>query len=189
MKRFVAFLFLLLTSTIAHSCDCKEFSQNENFNFSTNVFIGEVMDVNETGFKIKINENFKGNLKGIVSFSIEYCSIDPKKREKWLIYAGYEGTEVSGCGWSRSFTHPEATIQYQIPPFIEVESEHFRDELTKLVKDNATLQLELDIRALQDKKNNASFRMFDIYLVWVLIFSLFAIIVYLLFANRQLRKR
>ena len=180
----------MLIANFGYSCDCKQFSSNEEFNFSKYVFIGKIITVNNEMFSVKVLENFKGSLVKIISFKRNDCSISPQVGENWLIYTSVNGDYVSFCGWSRNLKNPEQSIQYMGPVLFTVEA--FKNEVANLKKDKAALELKLDLIKLREKKDftsqsqNSSYKVnFEVILICILIL----VSIYLFIKNRQLSKK
>lgn len=193
MKKHYYFIILIFISELAYSCDCKEFSSSQEFNFSKNVFIGKIITVNDDIFSAEILENFKGSSSKIISFKYNDCSINPKVGESWLIYTTVNGYYVSYCGWSRNLRNPEQSIQYMGPVLFI--NDAAKKEIANLKKDKAILELKLDLIKLRESKHaitsksrnffhNVNFRLIIIVLTFLIL-----LVIYLLLKNRQFNKR
>ena len=113
MKKSILLISLILIVRTGFACDCKVVSKDEDYKRSNNVFIGETTSINENYISVKVVENFKGNLKGVVLLNKTSCSISPEITERWLLCAnGAKELEVTMCGWSRELKHPENSIHY-----------------------------------------------------------------------------
>ncbi|PWD97958.1 energy transducer TonB [Marinilabilia rubra] len=126
--KIISLTILILLWTNAEACDCPppkrlEVAQQEEFDLSDNVIIGEVLDISgdQKTFTLRVEEIFKGNLKQgqIVEFENNYyCYPFIDELGDWLIYSKkYKGDyRVNDCGLSRSLKHPERNEYFWPPP-------------------------------------------------------------------------
>nr|NQU89704.1 hypothetical protein [Bacteroidota bacterium] len=126
------------------------------YNSSEFIFLGEVIEKNDTSFEFAVYETFKGILNDTVQFIVADCSIMPNKTEIWLIYANqYDDTFMiaSQCGWSRSFNWPFSgnSIFFPKPPPQEISAE-FLEILNISYTERALSELQFDIISL--RQNN-----------------------------------
>jgi hypothetical protein len=191
MKKSILVLFLVLIVRIGYACDCKEFSKDVEFDRSNNIFIGEIISITENYIGVKVIENFKGNLTDVVLFNQSSCSISPELAEKWLIYTkGDKELEVTMCEWSRDLKHPENSIHYLPVVFIDG---NCREEIIRLNKKNASLELSLDLKNLREWKEINQQQTFLIknksVLIALIITFLLFLSIFLIIKNRQLKNR
>jgi len=101
-----------------YSETCKDFTLIEIYNTSDFILIGEIINKNNTHFKVKVVEAFKSTLKE--NEVLEIINDDDynisKIGGKWIFYLKqtHENTiQMIGCGWSRKVF--ENTDVYFIP--------------------------------------------------------------------------
>ena len=191
MKKSILVLFLILIVRIGYACDCKEFSKDVEFDRSNNIFIGEIISINENYIGVKVIENFKGNLTDVVLFNQSSCSISPELAEKWLIYTkGDKELEVTMCGWSRNLKHPENSFHYLPMVFLD---RNCKEEIIRLNKINASLELNLDLKNLREWKRDNQQKTFIIknksIIIAIIITSLLVLCIFLIIKNHQLKNR
>ena len=118
LKAILFFLFLKIG--IINACDCAPLKYKELFKYeienSKHIFLGEVLEIINDTYKIKIIEVFKGEFitkKIIVGKNTTDCSFSINETGMWLIYATLESEmlKVNECGLSRPFKKP-----YVFPP-------------------------------------------------------------------------
>lgn len=158
----------ILISTKAFACTCaikilSDWQKSEIEN-SECIFIGEVVEINESDltFKIKVIESLDGG-EGSGNIYIgknwKYCSPYVSEKGKWIIYGHMEDgfLRLNMCGISRSFDYP---IVNPIPPSPELYEKKMTEKdrkkaLDKLRAENmeiALSDLELEIVALRKKR-------------------------------------
>jgi len=117
-----------MTSISGYSCRCKsaqslDKARIEEFEISDLVFIGEIIEINETEAYAIVQpiETFKSDKKFIEPIKINidiYCEPIIYHKGKWLIYASYfeEKLMVNVCGLTRSFKQPDENRYFQLLP-------------------------------------------------------------------------
>jgi len=168
MKRYIT-LILILTSFkgIACSCAIKKLSEWQKLEIENSecIFIGEVIEVNESDltYKVKVTESLDGGDKvGTVytGKNWKYCSPYISELGKWIIYGHIEDgfLRLNMCGISRSFDYP---IVNPIPPspllndkkLTEKEKQEIYEKLRAENMKTALTELELEINALRKRRN------------------------------------
>ncbi|PHQ28867.1 hypothetical protein [Leeuwenhoekiella nanhaiensis] len=169
MKKYIA-IILLLTSFKGIACTCaiKKLSelQKSEIENSECIFIGEVIEVNESDltYKVKVTESLDGGDKvGTVytGKNWKYCSPYISELGKWIIYGHMEGgfLRLNMCGISRSFENP---IMNPIPlPSPELFEKNITEKERKKIFDkmqaenmkNALSDLELELKVLRKRRN------------------------------------
>ncbi len=159
--------FLLASKTFACSCKTKSLAERQKWETENSecIFIGEVLEINESDwtFKIKVIESLDGgDKKGNVYIgkNLKYCSPYVSETGKWMVYGNIEKgfLRLNSCGISRSFQNPTTLTADHIPPpppkvaKDKIDFDNTREDyLAKAKKD-----LELEIIAVReelDKKN------------------------------------
>ena len=123
MKKHIAIVLLLISfKGIACTCAIKKLSEWQKWEIENSecIFIGEVIEVNESDltYKVKVTESLDGGDKvGTVytGKNWKYCSPYISEIGKWIIYGHIEDgfLRLNMCGISRSFENP---IVNPIPP-------------------------------------------------------------------------
>jgi hypothetical protein len=153
-------LFILFYFTIAsaYCCDCRKISKEKDYEMADLVFIGEVIDVNNTNYSIKPKEFYKGGEPDLLFALIDNCSIFPYKGDFWLFYAGKiteDTIYVSQCGWSRNLDAPHNLNSKSIPPPslpLKDNLESFLNMQNKFYEYQAVMELQCDILSLRTLK-------------------------------------
>ena len=128
------------------------------------IFIGEVIEVNDSDltFKIKVTESLDGgdSIGNIyIGKNWKYCSPYVKKDGKWIVYGNMEDgfLRLNMCGISRSFDYP---IVNPLPTSSELYEKNTTEKERKKIYEKlraenmkiAMSDLELEIIALRKKK-------------------------------------
>lgn len=136
------FLFLFANCITYNALACKTISKELDFQLSSDVFIGKIIHVNESGFYIKKLEVFKGNnMDTLFAFNHDH-SIPFEINEVWLIYGTHKGGDsiyISGCGWSRNLGLPISSNHNFIPSPLSISSSKAENEI--LFKQSVLLSL------------------------------------------------
>ncbi|MFC5282628.1 hypothetical protein [Pedobacter alpinus] len=197
MKSFKVLYIIIFSLTCYNECfgcDCKDISLEQDTKTSTHIFVGEILNVTEGYFEIKLIENFKGTPNKTYKASINSCTISPKKGEVWLLY-GTENQDrsldITYCGWSRNFNNPDESIHYM--GRVSFTEQDFKKEIATLKKEKATLELKLDLIKLRESKHDIISKpissIVNCGLIVLLLTFLILINIYLFLKNRQLVKK
>jgi len=164
MKKHLAIILLLISfKSFACTCAIKKLSdwQKSELENSECIFIGEVIDINNSDltFKIKVTESLDGgdsNGNIYIGKNWKYCSPYVSETGRWIVYGHMEDgfLRLNMCGISRSFDYP---IVNPLPPSPEL----YEKQMTEIEKQNliekiraenmkiALSDLELEIIALR----------------------------------------
>jgi len=149
--------------SFACTCAIKRLSdlQKSELENSECIFIGEVIEVNNSDltFKIKVTESLDGgdSIGNIyVGKNWKYCSPYVEKNGKWIVYGNmeYGFLRLNMCGISRSFENPMVN---PIPPSPELYEENTSEKERKKIYEKlsaenmkiAVSDLKLEIIALR----------------------------------------
>ena len=117
MKKKIAFYLVFFFTTISYSKTCKTFTKFEIYNISDFIFTGEIIEKQNTHFKVKIIEVFKGDLDHQKTFVIRNENTIYNIGENWIFYLkkrDLNNIQMIGCGWSRKLY--ESKDVFFIPP-------------------------------------------------------------------------
>jgi len=161
LLHYIFVLILLTSSDYLSACDCKELGgldslREKGFRFSDLVFHGELLEITDSSFSIRVIESFKGEYQSetIIGKAVTSCSLFPKHKGQWIIYANYNTNEtyidISQCLSSRSRVEPWCTYCYDPPPPPQLKNKMTKEE--KLVEERAFNQYERDtkMKAVED---------------------------------------
>ncbi len=183
MKLLLNLLFATLTA-YSFACDCKTISKEKDYQLSDRIFLGQITDVYEDYFEVRIIESFKGDeSESIRIFLGDYCSVLPKRSELWLMYSKKEKDGkfyVSHCGWSRSFSHPFSINSENLPapppageiPDYALSISETNKALYELQQDILNLRNVREQQKVNNKKNLYYGVLFISSVLGLLIFSL-----------------
>ncbi|WP_299248486.1 hypothetical protein [uncultured Lacinutrix sp.] len=168
MKKYLVIIIILI-SLKSFACDCviKRLSdwQKSELENSECIFIGEVIEVNDSDltFKIKVTESLDGgdSIGNVyVAKNWKYCSPYVERKGKWIVYGNMEDgfLRLNMCGISRSFEYP---IVNRIPPSPELYENNITEDERKKIYEKfhaknmevAFSELELEIIALRKRIN------------------------------------
>lgn len=168
MKKYIALILLLISfKGIACTCKIKKLSEWQKLEIENSecIFIGEVIEVNESDltYKVKVTESLDGGDKvGTVYYgkNWKYCSPYISEIGKWIIYGHIEDgfLRLNMCGISRSFENP---IVNPIPPSPELYEKNMTEKERKKVFDKiraenmkiALTDLDLELKALRKRRD------------------------------------
>ena len=162
-------LLFIFTTSLYILCTCPPYRlsdhQKEEIENSEYIFIGEVININNSKhtYKIKVLESFdncsnKGTIYNGKNWPYCYPYIDSKG--KWLIYGNIEEgfLRVNLCGISRSFENPQEVISsIPQPPLKENESKKEynlrRKKWKKEDRMKSKQDLEQEVKNLRNRFN------------------------------------
>jgi hypothetical protein len=112
---------LVLITQICFGIDCNRISKDEEYESSDIVFFGRVLDVNDTSYRIKVLESFKGSVPDTLIGVITEHNLIPREGTHWLIYAMTDDFKIFGippCNGSKSQERPFGLndISFPEPP-------------------------------------------------------------------------
>lgn len=155
-------VFLMFLSNGCLGNDCSKQSKYELYSNSDLVFIGYVIESNETIYKVLVEEIFKGSasdtLVGIVDKNYDH----PLKGSNWLFYiSGFdnENIYIDLCSGSKSFEFPYGfhDISKLVPPSKEFSSSSMDLtylELLQSIKSSNEMYYEIStLRSLKSSDN------------------------------------
>lgn len=168
MKKYIAIILLLISfKGIACTCAIKKLSEWQKLEIENSecIFIGEVIEVNESDltYKVKVTESLdSGDKVGTVynGKNWRYCSPYISKIGKWIIYGHMEDgfLRLNMCGISRNFENPIVNL---IPPSPELSEKNMTEKERKRVFDKmrvenmkiALFELKLELKALRKRRD------------------------------------
>ncbi len=160
---FLSIGILISSNSSACTCKTKTLSEWQKWEIENSecIFIGEVINVNQTDFtfNIKVTESLDGGdaVGNIyIGKNWKYCHPYVEKNGKWIIYGNMKNgfLRLNMCGISRPFDKPSTLTSDHTPPPPKSINEH--NDLDKireryLVKE--TKDLKLEIVALREELN------------------------------------
>ena len=113
-------MFFLFSGSLKGS-DCKELSKIDLYNSAELIFLGQIIDVSDSVYFVRVDEKYKGNLSDTISGMIEERTIHPEIGDVWLIFAKKMENDlifVDFCSGSKSlrFTLGAHDVSVPIPP-------------------------------------------------------------------------
>ncbi|MFD0992817.1 hypothetical protein [Tenacibaculum geojense] len=167
-KHLVIILLLISLKSFACTCAIKKLSEWQKYELENSecIFIGEVIEVNDSNltFKIKVTESLDGgdSIGNIyIGKNWKYCSPYIQENGKWIVYGNMEDgfLRLNICGISRSFDYP---IVNPLPPSPELYEKSMTEKERKKVSDKmlaenmkiALSDLKLEIIALRKRRND-----------------------------------
>jgi hypothetical protein len=157
------FLAITLITSEFKVCTCapddeweKEFK--EEFKSSEDIFIGEVLFLNEDGnqYKVKICEVFKGDLKiGQVIYgeNSRICPPVVDKKGQWLFFGEYlEHFHQNTCGMTTNINDPNQIPPPPPPPSSELTPQKMKELVANWKKESQEIVQE-QIEYLRRKRN------------------------------------
>jgi len=168
MKKHLTIILILLSlKSFACECGIKRLSDSQKAELENSecIFIGEVIEVNNTDltFKIKVTESLDGSdsIGNIyIGKNWKYCSPYVQENGKWIVYGTMEDEflRLNMCGISRSFDHPIVNPMLPSPELFEKSAtkKERKKIFEKLYAKNmkiALSELELEINALRKRRN------------------------------------
>ena len=153
--------------SFACTCAIKKLSEWQKYELENSecIFIGEVIEVNESDltYKIKVTESLDGGDKVGTLYTgknWKYCSPYISEIGKWIIYGHMEDgfLRLNMCGISRSFENP---IVNPIPPSPELYEKNMTEKERKKVFDKmraenkkiALSDLDLELKSLRKRRD------------------------------------
>jgi len=166
-KHLVIILLLISLKSFACTCAIKKLSEWQKYELENSecIFIGEVIEVNESDltYKIKVTESLDGGDKVGTLYTgknWKYCSPYISEIGKWIIYGHMEDgfLRLNMCGISRSFENP---IVNPIPPSPELYEKNMTEKERKKVFDKmraenkkiALSDLDLELKSLRKRRD------------------------------------
>lgn len=169
MKNHLVIILLLVSlKSFACSCKTKTLSEWQKYELENSdyIFIGEVIEVNNSDFtfKIKVLESLDGrNSIGAVYIGKNWKNCSPYVKDigKWIVYGNIKDgfLRLNMCGISRSFDNPIVNALPLSPELYEKnKTEKKRKKISKkLHSENmkiALSDLELEVIALRKRRDN-----------------------------------
>jgi len=159
--KFILFLLVLCFSFKGFSCDCmiRKLKETRKFEseFSDVVFLGEVISVDNSTYKFKILEVFKGleNTKVLEGELFTSCSFTPQiGKGPWLVYANLVNgkLDISQCGVSRSYSEPYLIMtKSYTPPSPGLNENEYQEHISKLIN-KGQKDWRKEVNILRNKK-------------------------------------
>ncbi len=160
---FLSIGILISSNSFACTCITKTLSEWQKWEIENSecIFIGEVMNVNETDltFKIKVTESLVGGdaVGNIyIGKNWKYCHPYVEKDGKWIIYGNMENAflRLNMCGISRPFDKPSTlTSDHTPPPPKYINKQNDLDKIREEYLLKATKDLRLEIVALREERD------------------------------------
>ena len=147
---------LILECQISFGWDCNSISQDEDFEFSDLVFFGRVIDVNDTSYRIKVLESYKGDAADTLVGLLRDFTPLPEKGSLWLIYGKGDRTTfiVPMCSGSKSLDKPFGLhdASFPMPPPRGLwQNESFLAIFDALQKEKSLNEFYFEIASLREK--------------------------------------
>ena len=166
-KHLVIIIFLISIKSFACECAIKKLSEWQESELANSecIFIGEVIEVNDTDltFKIKVTESLDGgDATGniYVGKNWRYCNPYVENNGKWIVYGHMEEgfLRLNMCGISRSFDYPFVNLIPPSPDLYEnkMTAKERKEIIEKLRAENtnkALSDLEMEITALRKRRD------------------------------------
>ena len=141
-----------------NASDCIKLSKTEIYNFADGVFLGQVFEVMDTTFSVKLIETYKGSYPDTLTGIINQNVVPPEKGSTWLFYSTDLGRNTfiaDACSGSKSFSFPHGAhdIAYLVPPppeILRAPAQMF--VLEQVLKDKALNEMYFEISGLRKNK-------------------------------------
>jgi hypothetical protein len=163
LHKTILFALFISISLQSFACQCKtktlsELQKLEKEN-SEYIFIGEVLEINESDdtYKIKVleslnNKNIQGKI--FIGKNWKYCGPIISEIGKWIVYGNIknEFLTLNECGISRAFNSPTTLTDRHIPKPPKLDEKINKSESDKIYKrflNKAIKDLEIEIIALR----------------------------------------
>lgn len=151
---------LLLYCGSSYANDCIKLSKSEIVNIADLIVLGQILEVNETDYKVKVLEVFKGNSSDTLVGLLNHNVNTPQPGSLWLLYAqSLAGNKIiaDACSGSKSFDWPHGPHNIAFPPppppdILDKPSQMFI--LEQVIKDGALNELYFEIMSLRFSKMN-----------------------------------
>lgn len=199
---------LFVESIVAFADDCKKLSKEEIINYADIIFLGHVHYVNDSIYKVKVIEFYKGSPRDTLEGVITQSVVVPKVGSIWLIYGQRLGENrflADACSGSKSLDSPfgphDITFP-EIPPSDLYSNPSQLFLLKQIVLDKSLNEFYFDVSSLRvrfaqkdtksinqdynDIKQICSHLSRDIYLMkWLLIILIFVSIFSIIITLRK----
>lgn len=159
MKKIILIILLLYCGS-SYANDCIKLSKSEIVNIADLIVLGQILEVNETDYKVKVLEVFKGNPSDTLVGLLNHNVNTPQPGSLWLLYAQSLADNkiiADACSGSKSFDWPHGPhdITFPAPPppdILDKPSQMFI--LEQVIKDGALHELYFEIMSLRFSKMN-----------------------------------
>jgi len=153
--RLIFFIFFISTF-IGHACDCSFNSKyelrNHSYNLSSYIVIGEITNIDDNNYHIKVFEKIKGdtiNNKHLIGTINNSCSIIPKKGDVWLLYLEKNNEKET--------LYADMCLESKIIDYLYT-GRQLKNELAEKENINSELNWLYQKKILEITKNNDSLR-------------------------------
>jgi hypothetical protein len=160
----IAFLF---RAGMLCADDCKKISKEEAFNYADIIFLGHVFEVNDSTYRVKVMEWFKGVPKDTLVGVITQSVMVPKIGSIWLILGQSLTPDrflADVCSGSKSLNFPHGTHDItfpELPPSDVLKNPTALFLLKQIISDKALNEFYFDVASLRARKiqeENASIK-------------------------------
>jgi hypothetical protein len=138
--------------------DCKKISKEEAFNYAEIIFLGHVFEINDSTYRVKVVEWYKGIPKDTLVGVITQNVMTPKIGSIWLILGQNLASDrflADVCSGSKSLNLPHGTHDItlpEIPPPDVFRNPSVLFLLKQIISDKALNEFYFDVASLRARK-------------------------------------